>query len=106
MVQFMKDFSLNKCIGCRSRPDGATRPWDGKSPLSIAAAILFITTRLPKSTAMPGVPEIASVAMVAEATLRSTAAMMFPYAAQLVPPSYASKDTVANVIRRLQAGHS
>ena len=89
---------------CFRRPDGGTRPWDGKSPLSIAAAILLITTRMPKSTAMPSVLEIASVAMVAEVTVRTTAAMMYQYAPQLVPNAYASKETVANVVRHLQNG--
>ena len=40
------------------------RPWDGKSPLSLAAAVLLITTRMPKATRMPDVAEIAEVAQV------------------------------------------
>ena len=47
------------------------RPWDGKSPLSLAAAVLLITTRMPKATRMPDVTEIAEVAQVGEISFRS-----------------------------------
>ena len=44
--------------------NGGVRPWDGKSPLSLAAAVLLIITRMPKATRMPDVAEIAEVAQV------------------------------------------
>lgn len=87
---------------CIRRPDGGTRPWDGKSPLSIAAAILLIVTRMPKATKMPSISEISEVAMVADITLRSTARMLYDYAPDLMPQSFASQDTVAKIVRAMK----
>lgn len=70
------------------------RPWDGKSPLSLAAAILLITTRMPKATRMPRPEEIAEVAQVADVTVRSTAHMMTPYAVDFFPRSYATPEQI------------
>jgi len=77
------------------------RPWDGKSPLSLAAAILLITTRMPKATRMPETIEIAEVAQVAEVTVRTTAHMMYPFALDFVPPSYATPDQIRKTINMM-----
>ena len=36
------------CPKAGSRENGVLMPWDGRSPLSIAAAIIYLVTRLPK----------------------------------------------------------
>jgi transcription initiation factor TFIIIB Brf1 subunit/transcription initiation factor TFIIB len=79
------------------------RPWDGKSPLSLAAAILLITTRMPKATRMPGTIEIADVAQVAEVTVRTTAHMMYPFAKDFIPPSYATPDQIRKTINMMSS---
>lgn len=61
---------------------------------------------MPKSSALPSIPEIARVTGVAEVTVRSTAAGMYPYASGLIPPTYASRDTTAKVIQQMQADPS
>lgn len=85
-----------------SRPDGGTRPWDGKSPLSIAAAILLIVSRMPKASKIASIPDICEVTMVAEVTLRGTARMLYEYAHELVPASFASRETVLRIVNVLK----
>ena len=36
------------CPRAGSGDNGELKPWDGRSPLSIAAAIIYLVTRLPK----------------------------------------------------------
>jgi len=85
-------------IGACRHVGGGVRPWDGKSPLSLAAAILLITTRMPKATRMPDVAQIAEVAQVAEVTVRTTAHMMYPYAVDLFPASYATPQQIRKTL--------
>jgi hypothetical protein len=45
---------------------GHLQPWDGKSPLSIAAALLLLVTSLPRATQHPSAAAIAAASGVAE----------------------------------------
>ena len=46
---------------------GQLKPWDGKSPLSVAAALLFLITSLPRATKHPTALAVAEASGVAEA---------------------------------------
>ena len=51
----------------RNRPmGGQLKPWDGKSPISIAAAVLYLITSLPRATRHPTTLAIAEASGVAE----------------------------------------
>jgi len=41
------------CPKAGSGDNGELKPWDGRSPLSIAAAIIYLVTRLPKVMPAP-----------------------------------------------------
>ncbi len=77
----------------RSRPDGGTRPWDGKSPLSIAAAIIYVVSCIKQMNPnadgpVPTIAEIAQVAAVAEGTIRGTYRTLYADLPSLVPSWY------------------
>ncbi len=44
------------CPQAGTRDNGELKPWDGRSPLSIAAAIIYLVTRLPKVASRPVLP--------------------------------------------------
>lgn len=67
-------------------------PWDGKSPISIAAAIIYMVTQLPQSTCRPTTLEIAQTCNVAEATLQSTYRDLYSAKAELVPTWFAKPE--------------
>ena len=71
--------------------------------MSIASAIILIITRLRKCSVLPSISEIATVTGVADTTVRGTAAGMYPYAAEFVPTSYASKEFATLAIKKMQA---
>ena len=64
-------------------------PWDGKSPISIAAAILYMVTQLPAATTKPNTTTIASECGVAEATLQSTYRDLYTERGSLIPSWFA-----------------
>ncbi|KAK9830270.1 hypothetical protein WJX72_010697 [[Myrmecia] bisecta] len=66
------------------RDDAVVKPWQSKSPISIAAAIIYMVVSLPKASAQPNIINIATVAGVAEGTLRTTYRDLYPDAANLV----------------------
>ena len=45
---------------------GQLKPWDGKSPISIAAAVLYLITSLPRATQHPTSLAVAEASGVAE----------------------------------------
>lgn len=97
-VVVAEEFALAACPRDGKHINGGVRPWDGKSPLSLAAAILLITTRMPKATRMPDTAEIAEVAQVADVTVRTTAHMMLPFAKDFFPATYASPDQIRKTL--------
>ena len=107
-----------------SRPSGLSKPWDGKSPLSQAAAIIYLVTRCPgamsteeedgrkvgggggggggkaSAAALPPPPVSADIALVAgvtESTMRSTARDMFPDLREIVPGWFATDEELRAV---------
>ena len=47
------------CPRAGSGDNGELKPWDGRSPLSIAAAIIYLVTRLPKVMLTPVIGTLA-----------------------------------------------
>ena len=47
-VQAASEVAEVACPRAGTRENGQLKPWDGRSPLSIAAAIIYLVTRLPK----------------------------------------------------------
>jgi transcription initiation factor TFIIB len=68
-----------------SAADARVRAWDGKSPLSIAAAIIYTITLLPQASKRVAPAEIGQVAGVAEGTVRNTYRDLYTEIASLVP---------------------
>ncbi|KAK9837177.1 hypothetical protein WJX81_008700 [Elliptochloris bilobata] len=76
---------------------GQLKPWDGKSPLSIAAALLYLITSLPRATQHPTALAVADASGVAEVTVRGTYRDLYPEAAGLVPSWFATPAEVASL---------
>lgn len=55
------------------------RPWDGKSPISLAGVIVFVVAKLPKATQHPDLADVCAVCGVAEATIRALYKDMHPF---------------------------
>mmetsp|Transcript_32163 Transcript_32163/g.57592 ORF Transcript_32163/g.57592 Transcript_32163/m.57592 type:complete len:325 (-) Transcript_32163:134-1108(-) len=64
--------------------------WDGKSPISIAAAVIYTITMLPKCSVSPPLVDISNVARVAEGTIRSAYKDMYGQRHALVPSWFAT----------------
>ena len=67
-------------------------PWDGKSPISIAAAIIYMVTQLPAAKSKPSTATIAMECGVAEGTLHSTYRDLYSERASLIPQWFAKAD--------------
>ena len=67
-------------------------PWDGKSPISIAAAIIYMVTQLPRAETKPSTATIAIECGVAEGTLHSTYRDLYSEKAALVPEWFAKPE--------------
>lgn len=79
------------------------RAWDGKSPLSIAAAVIYTVCLLPQASKQVSPGDIAQAAGVAEGTVRNTYRDLFPDAATLVPAWFL--DEHFTDLRRLPQPH-
>ncbi|CAL5228963.1 g12195 [Coccomyxa viridis] len=81
-----------------TRPeDSQLRPWDGKSPASVAGAVIYAISSLPKAEKHCSALEIAQAAAVAEGTVKGTYRDMYVYMAELMPAWYASKKELQNL---------
>ena len=80
------------------RPGGGAKPWDGRTPLSQAAAVIYLVTRLPKASKAPAAVDVAGVAGVTEATLRAAARDMWPDLRSILPAWWASDTEVVAVV--------
>ena len=67
-------------------------PWDGKSPNSIAAAIIYMVTQLPAATNKPSTTTIALECSIAEGTLQSTYRDLYTEKAALIPKWFAKTE--------------
>jgi transcription initiation factor TFIIB len=77
------------------KDDGRKQAWDSKSPLSIAAAIIYIITMLSKDE-KDRVPlsNIVLVTGVAEQTIKGTYRDLYPELVRLVPKYYADEAAI------------
>ncbi|CAL5223302.1 g5793 [Coccomyxa viridis] len=64
------------------------RPWDGKSPASVAAAVVYAISSL--SLQPSSAREVAQAAAIAEGTVTSTYKAMYAHRAELVPSWFAA----------------
>lgn len=60
------------------------QPWHGKSPISIAAAIIYIVSSLPRASRHPSSDDIAATCGVAELTLKLAYRDMHPQLTRLI----------------------
>jgi hypothetical protein len=72
-------------------------PWDGKSPNSIAAAIIYMVTQLPAATNKPTATTIALGCSIAEATLQSTYRDLYTEKAVLIPNWFAKAEDLQHL---------
>ncbi|KAL0033387.1 hypothetical protein WJX77_007185 [Trebouxia sp. C0004] len=80
--------------------EGTTRhnsPWDGKSPNSIAAAIIYMVTQLPAATNKPSTTTIALECSIAEVTLQSTYRDLYTEKAVLIPKWFAKAEDLQHL---------
>lgn len=71
-------------------PEREPKPWDSRTPMTVAGAILIIITRMPKTSAHPSIEAISAVVKAAESTIKAVASEMVPHAADYMPKSLAS----------------
>ena len=62
-------------------------PWHGKSPISIAGAIIYITTNLPRASKQVSLDEVSVVCGVAEATIRLIYSILHPHLVSALRPA-------------------
>ena len=72
-------------------------PWDGKSPNSIAAAIIYMVTQLPAATNKPSTTTIALECSIAEGTLQSTYRDLYTEKAVLIPKWFAKAEDLQHL---------
>ncbi len=86
---FLPTHSPNSCVSMCCRHNA---PWDGKSPISIAAAIIYMVSQLPAATTKPTTATIALECGVAEGTLQSTYRDLYTEKAALIPQWFAKPE--------------
>ena len=75
----------------------AVRPWDSKQGPTIAGAILFMMSQLPRSPRPFTLEEIASITGQADTTIAGAYVDLFPHARELIPVSWANDEAVAGL---------
>ncbi|KAK9814054.1 hypothetical protein WJX73_010802 [Symbiochloris irregularis] len=80
-------------------PEHETKPWDSRTPMTVAGAILFIITRMPRTSARPSLEAIAATVNAAESTIRLVANEMIPHAAEYIPKSLASTEETRQILK-------
>ncbi|KAG2481956.1 hypothetical protein HYH03_019089 [Edaphochlamys debaryana] len=115
------EFKLRKVaedIARASKPPERRMPWDGRTPTSIASAVVFITmtmaeikkdaeearaggtsggARAIKALADAALTRVALVSQVAEATIRAAYKDLFPYIPDLLPKGWATQEEIARM---------
>ncbi len=89
---FVAACSLRLQLCCRHNS-----PWDGKSPNSIAAAIIYMVTQLPAATNKPSTTTIALECSIAEGTLQSTYRDLYTERAVLIPKWFAKTEDLQHL---------
>ena len=78
-------------------PERGIRPWDGRTPLTQAGAIIYIVTRFPNGRGVKEVvtlEDVATVTSVAASTIRLVAQEMQPYVKEFLPSALATSDEI------------
>lgn len=68
-----------------SAADARKRAWDGKSPLSIAAAVIYTITLLPQASKHVSAAMVAQAAGVSEGTVKNVYKDLYTEITTLVP---------------------
>lgn len=95
----MKNVDMNAAVALANAAlpqNGAhlgRRPWDGKSPLTIAATIIYILSSLPAATLKPSLDEISSTCGVRKPTITQLYKDMRPF----LPELFQTAGTAASV---------
>ncbi|KAF9605338.1 hypothetical protein IFM89_016103 [Coptis chinensis] len=71
------------------------RGWIRRSPISIAAAVIYMITQL--SDEKKPLRDISLATGVAEGTIRNSYKDLYPYASRLIPSSFAKEDDLRNL---------
>ena len=87
-----------------SGADMQLQPWDGRSPLSVAAAVIYAITSLPRASKHLSAADIAQAAAIAESTVRSTYRDLHTAIGRLVPSWWASHADLARLPQPHQGG--
>lgn len=66
------------------------RPWDSRSPASIAAAVVYIVTQLPRSPKKFTAREITDISGVAEGTILQCFRDMHAALPEMIPNTFAT----------------
>ena len=90
-------------------PESELKPWDSRTPMTVAGAILFIITRMPKTSKSPTLEAIAATVGAAESSIKLVANKMIPHASEFMPKSLASVEETRQVLKlqsvRQESGH-
>lgn len=89
---------------CGRVSDARARLWDGKSPVSIAAGVIYTICLLPQASKAVSPADIAQAAGVAEGTVRNTYRDLYADVATLVPAWFLDAHRLD--LRRLPQPHS
>ncbi|CAK9183977.1 unnamed protein product [Ilex paraguariensis] len=68
---------------------------DGRSPISIAAAVIYIVTQL--SDDKKPLKDVALATGVAEGTIRNSYKDLFPHLSKIIPSWYAQEEALKNL---------
>mmetsp|Transcript_21051 Transcript_21051/g.63346 ORF Transcript_21051/g.63346 Transcript_21051/m.63346 type:complete len:338 (-) Transcript_21051:1859-2872(-) len=77
--------------------NGEPHDWDSRSPTTIAAAVIYLVTCLPRASLHPTPSEISRVSGAAEATIRVAYRDLHKFARQLVPAYFADDAAIAGL---------
>ncbi|KAJ0042364.1 hypothetical protein Pint_17849 [Pistacia integerrima] len=70
-------------------------PWDRRSPISIAAAVIYIITQLSDDKKL--LRDISLATGVAEGTIRNSYKDLYPHVAKIIPNWYAKEEDLKNL---------
>eukprot|EP01026_Neomeris_dumetosa_P033813 TRINITY_DN27067_c0_g1_i3.p1 TRINITY_DN27067_c0_g1~~TRINITY_DN27067_c0_g1_i3.p1 ORF type:complete len:154 (-),score=18.51 TRINITY_DN27067_c0_g1_i3:219-680(-) len=74
------------------------KPWEGKAPLSLAAATIYVISMLSKTRGLNiTIEKVAETTGVAQATIQATYNSFYSHLSQLVPSFYASQSQIGQL---------
>ena len=92
----MMSMCCHPSFGSLCRPEEqVAKPWDSRSPLTVAAAILYAVCASPKASAHPPVAAIAEEGGVAEISIQAVYEELCPELGNPIPDWFATKQQIA-----------